>query len=117
VAPFFSAADAFIMSSRSEGLPMSLLQAFSLGVPAIVTDVGGMAEVVRLSKAGIPVSPIDPAEMAVAILRMAASDAARIEFSRNAVEAFNSRFTLETMVDAYMELYKKSPRSQRALTV
>ncbi len=56
VAPFFSAADAFIMSSRSEGLPMSLLQAFSLGVPAIVTDVGGMAEVVRLAQAGMTVS-------------------------------------------------------------
>jgi len=52
VAPFFSAADAFIMSSKSEGLPMSLLQAFSLGLPAIVTDVGGMAEVVRLAQAG-----------------------------------------------------------------
>ena len=50
VAPFFSAADAFIMSSRSEGLPVSLLQAFSLGLPAIVTDVGGMAEVVRLAQ-------------------------------------------------------------------
>ena len=45
VAPFFSAADAFIMSSRLEGLPVSLLQAFSVGLPAIVTDVGGIAEV------------------------------------------------------------------------
>ena len=41
VAPFFSAADAFIMSSTTEGLPVSLLQAFSLGLPVIVTDVGG----------------------------------------------------------------------------
>ena len=64
VAPFFSAADAFIMSSKSEGLPMSLLQGFSLGLPAIVTDVGGMAEVVRLAKAGFAVSATDPAEMA-----------------------------------------------------
>ena len=60
VAPFFSAADAFIMSSKSEGLPISLLQGFSLGLPAIVTDVGGMAEVVRLAKAGITVSATDP---------------------------------------------------------
>ena len=55
VAPYFSAADAFIMSSKSEGLPISLLQAFSLGLPAIVTDVGGMAEVVRLAQAGVTV--------------------------------------------------------------
>ena len=60
VAPFFSAADAFIMSSRSEGLPVSLLQAFSLGLPAIVTDVGGMAEAVKLAQAGFTVSATDP---------------------------------------------------------
>ena len=75
VAPFFSAADVFMMSSKSEGLPMSLLQGFSLGLPAIVTDVGGMAEVVRLANAGLPVSPVDSAEMAAAILRLASNDA------------------------------------------
>ena len=47
-APYFSAADAFIMSSTSEGLPISLLQAFSIGLPVIVTDVGGMSEAARL---------------------------------------------------------------------
>ena len=111
VAPFFSAADAFIMSSKSEGLPMSLLQALSLGLPAIVTDVGGMAEVVRLAQAGFAVPVTDPAEMAAAILRLAASDAERKRFSTNAEEAFHSRFTLQTMVDAYMDLYRNTPRA------
>ncbi len=113
VAPFFSAADAFIMSSRSEGLPISLLQAFSLGLPAIVTDVGGMAEVVRLAQAGIPVSATDSAEMAAAILRLAASDAERAQFSANAEQAFRERFTLQTMTDAYMNLYQSTPRARR----
>jgi glycosyltransferase involved in cell wall biosynthesis len=110
VAPFFSAADAFIMSSSSEGLPMSLLQAFSLGLPAIVTDVGGMAEVVRMARAGLTVSPTDPADMAAAILRLADSEAERMQFSKSAEEAFHTRFTLETMVEAYMDLYQKTPR-------
>ena len=116
VAPFFSAADAFIMSSKSEGLPMSLLQAFSLGVPAIVTDVGGMAEVVRLAKAGYTVPVTDPAEMAAAILRLAGSDAEREQFSVNAEAAFNSHFTLQAMVDAYMDLYRDTARARRATT-
>jgi glycosyltransferase involved in cell wall biosynthesis len=114
VAPFFSAADAFIMSSKSEGLPISLLQAFSLGLPAIVTDVGGMAEVVRLAKAGLTVPVTDPAEMAAAILRIACSDAEREQFSLNAEATFQSSFTLQTMVDAYMNLYRNTPRGQRA---
>ncbi len=111
VAPFLSASDAFIMSSKSEGLPMSLLQAFSLGLPAIVTDVGGMAEVVRLAKAGITVSATDPAGMAAAILRMAGNEAERGQFSSNAQEAFHARFTLQTMAEAYMELYRNPRRA------
>jgi glycosyltransferase involved in cell wall biosynthesis len=110
VAPFFSAADAFIMSSKSEGLPMSLLQAFSLGLPAIVTEVGGMAEVVRLAKAGITVSATDSDEMAAAILRLAQSDGERGQFSKNGEVAFHSLFNLEAMVDAYMELYQNTGR-------
>lgn len=106
VAPFFSAADAFIMSSKSEGLPMSLLQAFSLGLPAIVTDVGGMAEVVRLTQAGFTVPPAEPAEMAAAILRMASTGTERKELSMNAEPAFRSYFTLQVMVNRYETLYR-----------
>jgi glycosyltransferase involved in cell wall biosynthesis len=114
VAPYFSAADAFIMSSTSEGLPISLLQAFSLGLPAIVTDVGGMAEVVRLARAGVTAQVTDPAAMAAAILRLADNDAERKQFSRNAEEAFHTHFTLERMADAYMNLYQKTARTRRA---
>jgi glycosyltransferase involved in cell wall biosynthesis len=112
VSAFFSAADVFIMSSQSEGLPMSLLQACSLGLPAIVTDVGGMAEVVRPAKAGHIVSAADPAEMAAAILTLAQSDVERRQFSQNAEEAFRSSFTISKMVDAYMGLYQNTPRAR-----
>ncbi len=114
VAPYFSSADAFVMSSKSEGLPVSLLQAFSVGLPVVVTDVGGMAEVVRLARAGIVVSATDTGELASAILRLANSDSARKEFSMNAEAAFHSHFTLESMVEAYMGLYQNTARVRRA---
>jgi L-malate glycosyltransferase len=113
VTPFFSAADTFIMSSRSEGLPISLLQAFSIGLPAIVTDVGGMAEVVKLAKAGITVSSTDPAEMTQAILRMASNQADRVRYASNAEAAFHSRFSLQSMLNSYMDLYQNTPRAKR----
>jgi glycosyltransferase involved in cell wall biosynthesis len=112
VAPFFSAADAFIMSSTSEGLPMSLLQAFSLGLPAIVTDVGGMAEVVRLAQAGFTVNVTDSGEMAKAILVLAGDDARRLQFSMNALAAFHANFTIHTMVDTYIGLYRNTKRAR-----
>ncbi len=115
VAPFFSAADAFIMSSISEGLPMSLLQAFSLGLPAIVTQVGGMAEVVRLAEAGITVSPSESQEMTNAILELANDDAERARMGQNALAAYRTHFSLETMCDAYMKLYRDTPRARKSL--
>lgn len=113
VAPFFSAADGFVMSSRSEGLPMSLLQAFSLGLPAIVTDVGGMAEVVRLAKGGLTVSATDSSEMAAAILHLADSSGEREQFSMSAEAAFHAHFTLQAMVEAYSNLYRNTTRALR----
>jgi len=115
VAPFFSAADAFIMSSKSEGLPVSLLQAFSVGLPAIVTDVGGMAEVVRLAQAGFTVPVSDPAGMAAAIQRLASSEAEQAHFSANAQEAFYSHYTLQAMVKSYMELYRNTALAWRGI--
>lgn len=104
-APFFSAADAFIMSSISEGLPISLLQAFSIGLPTIVTDVGGMAEAVRLAKAGLVVSVVDPAGMTNAILRLARDSQERRTCGMNALAGFEGNFTLRAAVSAYSELY------------
>ncbi len=113
VTPFFSSADAFVMSSQSEGLPVSLLQAFSLGVPAIVTDVGGMAEAVRLANAGLIVSATDPGDMAAAILHIARDCEGRKEFSKNAETAFHEHFSFHRMADAYMDLYGKTRRGRR----
>jgi glycosyltransferase involved in cell wall biosynthesis len=104
------------MSSKSEGLPVSLLQAFSLGLPAIVTDVGGMAEVVRLAKAGFTASSTDAGEMALAILRLAGGETERKQFSQNGVSTFRACFTLQTMVDAYMDLYKNTPGARLTIS-
>jgi len=105
-ARFFSAADVFTMSSISEGLPMSLLQSMSLGTPAILTDVDGMGEVLRLTGGGLLTPVGDPDAMAGAIVRLAEDSALREELGRKALEAYRTRFTLETMSDGYMRLYR-----------
>jgi glycosyltransferase involved in cell wall biosynthesis len=91
---------------------MSLLQAFSLGLPAIVTDVGGMAEVVRLAQAGLVVPSNDAAAMSTAIVRLASAPAERRQFSLNGEAAFVRHFTLDAMVDAYMDLYRNTVRAR-----
>jgi glycosyltransferase involved in cell wall biosynthesis len=113
VAPYFSAADVFIMSSKSEGLPLSLLQAISLGVPVIVPDVGGMPEVVRLTDAGSVVPPEAPVAMAQSILRMVNSAVDGRQYPKSLNPVFNSQFSLQAMTDAYMRLYKDTARARK----
>jgi glycosyltransferase involved in cell wall biosynthesis len=113
VAPFFSSADAFVMSSVSEGLPMSLLQAFSIGLPAIVTDIGGMAEVTRLAQGGLVTASGDAESMASAMVRLATGSEEREQFAKSGEAAFREHFTLSAMTDAYMKLYRNTPRANR----
>ena len=110
VARFFSTADVFAMSSVSEGLPMSLLQAMSVGLPAVVTNVGGMAEVVRNAHCGLYTRVGDSAAMAEAIVELASNPDRRDVFANNAKTAYAEYFTLERMESAYMTLYRK-PRN------
>ncbi|HMF52746.1 MAG TPA: glycosyltransferase family 4 protein, partial [Edaphobacter sp.] len=107
VAGFFSVADIFCMSSTSEGLPMSLLQAMSTGLPAITTDVGGMAEAVRIADAGFTTPVGDSAAMAEAIVQLALDENQRERFAENARNAYREHFTLEQMDASYMYLYER----------
>ncbi len=106
VAQFFSVADLFSMSSLSEGLPMSLLQAMSAGLPALVTQVGGMAEVVEYANCGLRIPAGDSAAMADAIVQLASDPALRAQFAANATEAYQAHFTIQQMDAAYMDLYR-----------
>ena len=105
---FLAAADAFVLSSRSEGLPMSLLEAMSAGLPAIVTDVGGMAEVVHRFNLG-PVVPCGDAEaLASAMASTAVDPIARHAFRDRARDDYRRNFTIDAMADAYLRLYRDS---------
>ena len=106
-ARLFRAADCFVMSSVSEGLPMSLLQSMSIGLPAIVTAVGGMQEVLQLSEGGLMTPVGDEAAMATAMVRMATDFDLRHACAEQARAAYQANFTLEAMHEAYLRLYRE----------
>lgn len=105
-AQFFSAADVFCMSSLTEGLPMSLLQSMSLGTPAILTDVGGCGEILRLTGAGLLAPAGDSAALAEAIVRLATNPTLHAELGQKALTAYQADFTLDKMSDGYLSLYR-----------
>jgi glycosyltransferase involved in cell wall biosynthesis/O-antigen/teichoic acid export membrane protein len=67
-APFFPALDLYVMPSHSEGLNTSILEAASIGVPVVATNVGGIPEAVIADKTGLLVDAHDPTGLADAML-------------------------------------------------
>ncbi len=65
-ARLFPAFDAFVLSSRSEGTPIALLEAMAAGVPVVTTAVGGIPDVVT-PKEALLVPPEDPVALGAAI--------------------------------------------------
>jgi glycosyltransferase involved in cell wall biosynthesis len=69
VAPLLRAADACVLPSRGEGLPVALLEAMSTGLPVVATAVGGVPEAVENGRTGLLVPPEDPGALAEALRR------------------------------------------------
>jgi glycosyltransferase involved in cell wall biosynthesis len=64
---FLASGHVFVLPSYGEGLPNSLLEAMSVGVPVVATRVGAIAEVVRDRESGLLVEPGDIAGLAASI--------------------------------------------------
>jgi glycosyltransferase involved in cell wall biosynthesis len=101
VADLMAAADAVVLTSEAEALPMSVLEAMAAARPVIVTDIGGMAEAVVQDETGLLV-PAGDAEAAARALVELASDRERAGRMGEAGRARQrERFDGETMVARY----------------
>jgi glycosyltransferase involved in cell wall biosynthesis len=77
-------ADAFVLASRQEGLPVVLMEATSVGLPMVATDIGGVPQVLTDGVEGLIVPPGDPDALADAMERMALDGELRGRLGRNA---------------------------------
>lgn len=96
-------ADAFVMTSRTEGLPMALIEAMAAGLPCVATAVGGIPAVLA-DDAGILVPPEDPEAVAEALTRLAGDDLLRRRLGERALRKVQAQYGLQPVVDAYLEL-------------
>ena len=103
-ARYISAFDAFVLSSRSEGTPVTLLEAIAAKVPVVVTSVGGVPDVVGPAEA-ILVPPDDPGALAEAIHFVIQDPAAATRRVEAAVHRLRANFGMERWVDAHDRVY------------
>jgi glycosyltransferase involved in cell wall biosynthesis len=106
-----AAADLYVMPSRSEGLPLALLEAMFAGRPIVASAVGGIPD--ALGDGGILVPPEDAAALAGALRRLLDDGAERAELGSAAARIAARRFGVEAMADAYEARYRDSVGSGR----
>lgn len=113
--PYFAAMDVYLMTSQFEGLPIALLEAMSMAVPPVVTDVGGIPELVRSGENGWMQAcgaTEALAENVVAFLH----DRQRREFiGRNARGTVIDGFSMERMQRELESIYERVIAAHRAV--
>ncbi len=85
-------AHVFVLSSRSEGLPVACIEAMAVGTPVIATRIFGIPELVEDGRSGLLVPPDDPAALADAIVRAAEQHDALLDMSREGRRKVESGF-------------------------
>ena len=105
VRPFLAAADVFTLSSVSEGIAISLLEAMAAGLPVVATAVGGTPEVVIEGETGYLVPARDPGALAEALIAVLSRPAHAVALGAAGRTRVEQSFSLETTVRAYESLY------------
>ena len=105
-ARLFRAFDAFVLSSRTEGTPIALLEAMAAGIPVVATSVGGVPEVVT-DREAILVPPEEPAALAAAIRHAFADRATADARAQAATLRLRSHFASDPWLESYLAVYRR----------
>lgn len=108
-----AATDVLVLPTDWEGLPISLLEAMSLGVPVVVSRVGGVAD--NLADGVHLVEPHSADALAEGLARLLSDDAYRLEVGKHGRDLVAQRYDPAVMLGRYREVYdrllgSRSPR-------
>lgn len=105
VAECLATSDAFVLPSKTEGMPLALIEALAVGLPTIASDVGGISEVLGDPPAGLLIRHSVETELAEAMLRVVSSPTLRAELGKAA--KYRARdFGLEALFERYSQVYR-----------
>jgi glycosyltransferase involved in cell wall biosynthesis len=106
-AALMPAFDLYCLPSLFEGMPVSLLEAFALGLPTVATSVGGVPEVATDGEDALVVPPDDPAALGAALTKLAADPDLRRRLGERAA-ATAERFSMAETVRRTEAVYDEA---------
>lgn len=104
--PFLQAADVLMMPSDSEGLPMMLLESMACGVPAAVTPVGGIPQVVQDHNTGMLVKTGDAHYLAKTVSELLEDRNLRAALGAAARQRIVGEYGIDRTADQLADLYR-----------
>ena len=105
VSKYLYAGDAFLLSSVSEGIPLTLIEAMAAGLPCVVTAVGGIPEVIEHEKTGLLAPAKCAKKLADNLSLLISNENLRRELAGAGNRRARSEFSDEVMHAKYQELY------------
>lgn len=113
VAAVLARAQAFVLTTRWEGFPRSVLEAMRAGIPAVASDVGGVREAIEDRVTGFVVPPGDPKTLADRLRRLLTDSAARARMGAAGRQRYLREFRFETMFDRTLAVYQQALEEAR----
>lgn len=107
VARLLGAADLFLLSSVSEGIPVTLIEAMAARLPVVATKVGGVAEIVQAGQTGLLAASGDDAALAEAVLRLVEDAALRRAMGELGHRRASEVFSQQRMHGAYQGYFEE----------
>lgn len=100
--------DLIVLSSLWEGLPLTPIEAFSVGKTIIATAVDGTVEVIENGKCGFMVEPKEPEQITERIIWMIEHPEERKSLEREAKRRYKQEFSIKRLSNAYIDFYGRS---------
>lgn len=101
-----AAMDIYINTSRSEGQPISLMEAMASQKPVIVTEVGGMKEMITAGKTGLFIPPERPDAVREAIQRLVQNPSLMQKLGANGKALIEAHYSRKTLAESHVKLYE-----------
>jgi glycosyltransferase involved in cell wall biosynthesis len=108
------AADIFVFPSHSEGMPNAVMEAMAVGLPVVVTRVGGIPDALEGCQGALLVEPADPAALREALESVLEDSAARVAMRvagrEKALQDFNVECSVKRMLGLFADISGKRSR-------